>query len=843
MEERVQKKKQKLEFGPDPPTGFSKLTVDEAEKSISGHFCRCTGYRPIADACKSFASDVHMEDLGINSFWKKGESDEAKMSKLPFYNPKDDICTYPEFLKRELESTMCLNINGKSWHSPLTLKELESSIETDMATDSTQSRLVAGDTGRGYYKELDHYDNYIDLKKVSELLSIKRDHTGIIIGAAVTISQAILALNEEREGVSSFEGELIYKKIVSHLKKVATESVRNSASIGGNLVMAHRSSFPSDIVTILVAVGSKVNLMTDLRHENLILEEFLSRPSLDQRSVLVSIHVPCWGSLRYSFSKETEPETRLLFETYRAASRPLGNALPYLNAAFLAVVSSIDDGVVINEIQMAFGAFGTKHAKRARTVEKYFAGKILSSGVLYEAVQLIRADVVPEEGTSDALYRSSLAVSYLFEFLYPIVKTGNIVTKSWLNENTKLFYKNGNRKEKGSQYDSIRKPTLLSSGKQVIQSSTEYYPIGEPITKSGACIQASGEAVYVDDIPSPTNCLYGAFIYSTKPLARVKNIRFISNLLPLGVSSLITCNDIPQGGQNISSQSVLGSETLFADDLTECPGQRVALVDCGTANYDTENLEPPIMTVEEAVENSSFFDILPFLRPAQVGNFSKGMAEADQSILSAEIRLPSQYYFYMKSQTALAIPDEDGCMVVHSSSQCPESAHKVIAVCLGIPENNVRVITRRVEGGFGGKAGKSMPVSFFPDASAIIPGNMIGVLKKYDWGALSFDIKLCKTNHSSKSTMRRGELVDYTLPSIWDRLAISSSFEQRIEMIKLFNQNDKWRKRGLSRVPIVIPVTLRPSPGKVSILSDGSICVEVGGIELGEGLWTKKENK
>ena len=38
--------------------GFSKLTVVEAEKSISGNLCRCTGYRPIADACKSFAADV-----------------------------------------------------------------------------------------------------------------------------------------------------------------------------------------------------------------------------------------------------------------------------------------------------------------------------------------------------------------------------------------------------------------------------------------------------------------------------------------------------------------------------------------------------------------------------------------------------------------------------------------------------------------------------------------------------------------------------------------------------------------------------------------------------------------
>lgn len=76
-----------------------------------------------------------------------------------------------------------------------------------------------------------------------------------------------------------------------------------------------------------------------------------------------------------------------------------------------------------------------------------------------------------------------------------------------------------------------------------------------------------------------------------------------------------------------------------------------------------------------------------------------------------QIKLGSQYYFYMETQTALAVPDEDNCMVVYSSSQVPELTHKVIARCLGIPEHNVRVITRRVGGGFGGKALKAMPVS------------------------------------------------------------------------------------------------------------------------------------
>lgn len=64
----------------------------------------------------------------------------------------------------------------------------------------------------------------------------------------------------------------------------------------------------------------------------------------------------------------------------------------------------------------------------------------------------------------------------------------------------------------------------------------------------------------------------------------------------------------------------------------------------------------------------------------------------------------------MECQTALAVPDEDNCMVVYSSIQCPEFAHNVIAKCLGVPEHNIRVITRRVGGGFGGKAIRAMPV-------------------------------------------------------------------------------------------------------------------------------------
>lgn len=77
----------------------------------------------------------------------------------------------------------------------------------------------------------------------------------------------------------------------------------------------------------------------------------------------------------------------------------------------------------------------------------------------------------------------------------------------------------------------------------------------------------------------------------------------------------------------------------------------------------------------------------------------------------AQIKLRSQYWFYMETQTALAVPDEDNCITVCSSVQWPEFLHRSIARCLGIPENNVRVVTRQLGGSFGGKILRAMTVS------------------------------------------------------------------------------------------------------------------------------------
>jgi len=87
-----------------------------------------------------------------------------------------------------------------------------------------------------------------------------------------------------------------------------------------------------------------------------------------------------------------------------------------------------------------------------------------------------------------------------------------------------------------------------------------------------------GEAVYVDDIPAPKNCLHGEFIYSTQPLAFVKNITFKSSLSSQKIITVVSAKDIPKEGQNIGSMSVFGDEPLFGDPVTEFAGQALGVV-------------------------------------------------------------------------------------------------------------------------------------------------------------------------------------------------------------------------------------------------------------------------
>ena len=80
----------------------------------------------------------------------------------------------------------------------------------------------------------------------------------------------------------------------------------------------------------------------------------------------------------------------------------------------------------------------------------------------------------------------------------------------------------------------------------------------------------------------------------------------------------------------------------------------------------------------------------------------------------------------------------------------------------------------------------------------------------------------------------------------WDKLYESSEFEKRLVEVQLFNTKNRWRKRGISMVPLKYGIGFKQMPALNTSTAmvhinkeDGSVTVIHGGVEMGQGLHTK----
>jgi xanthine dehydrogenase large subunit len=109
---------------------------------------------------------------------------------------------------------------------------------------------------------------------------------------------------------------------------------------------------------------------------------------------------------------------------------------------------------------------------------------------------------------------------------------------------------------------------------------------------------------------------------------------------------------------------------------------------------------PALLTVDEALAANARFEDGPLI-------WSRGDAAA--AIAAAPFRVEGRFevggqeHFYLEGQAAAAIPGEGGEMHVISSTQHPTEIQHKVAHALGLAMSAVRVETRRMGGGFGGK--------------------------------------------------------------------------------------------------------------------------------------------
>ena len=482
--------------------------------------------------------------------------------------------------------------------------------------------------------------------------------------------------------------------------------------------------------------------------------------------------------------------------------------------------------------------------------------------------------------------------------------------------------------------------------------------VAKPLPHDAAKLHVTGAARYVDDIPTPQGTLHLVFGLSDVAHGTIKSVELSKVRAAEGVVDVLTADDLPF--ENDVSPSA-HDEPLLAEGTVHYVGQPIFLVVATShlaarkaaqlAEVEIDPL-PAIFTIEDALEADSRFEEGP--RIWSRGDLPKAMKSAKHR-LSGTIDMGGQEHFYLEGQAALALPQEGGDMVVHSSTQHPTEIQHKVAHALGIPMHAVRCEVRRMGGGFGGKEsqGNALAVAcaiaahrtqrpckmrYDRDDDMIITGKRHDFRIAYDvafddagqvqgiefthWTRCGWAMDLSlpvadramlhadnayylpavkitshrlKTNTQSATAFRgfggpqgvlgiervmdaiahelgldpvavrkvnyyapmgktdpsRGtttpygmEVTDFILDGITDRLLTSANYGKRKQAVADWNATHNYLKRGIAFSPVKFGISftlthLNQAGALVHVYQDGSIHLNHGGTEMGQGLFQK----
>ncbi|EFA11446.2 uncharacterized protein LOC656938 [Tribolium castaneum] len=219
-----------------------KLTKQEVENSFGGNICRCTGYRPILSAFKSVC-DI------------------------------EDIKPCPKVASRK--SAPCyFNLGKTTWIKVFLFDDLLQVLRT---FESSTYKLIAGNTSTGVYKCDGGYQVYVDVADVDELTSCKMEKGHLVVGANITLTETMNLFDK----ISQENGDFSYlKKLEKHVDLIANVPVRNLGTLAGNLMIKHRhNEFPSDIFLIFETVNAVLLLVdTDKNESKICVKDLLKTP-------------------------------------------------------------------------------------------------------------------------------------------------------------------------------------------------------------------------------------------------------------------------------------------------------------------------------------------------------------------------------------------------------------------------------------------------------------------------------------------------------------------------------------------------------------------------------------
>eukprot|EP00066_Takifugu_rubripes_P003798 XP_003966667.1 PREDICTED: xanthine dehydrogenase/oxidase [Takifugu rubripes] len=681
--------------------------MSEVEEAFHGNLCRCTGYRPILEGFKTFTVEGGCcggRGLGNGCCLANGNGDEKSPDSLTDevtslfsaddfapIDPTQEVIFPPELMsltKNKKPGSLCFRGERTMWLQPNTLDEF-----LQLKWEHPNARVVVGNTEVGIEIKFKNmvYPVILAPNNIPELNMVTQTEDGVVFGAACTLSHMGAVLKDKVETLPPHQTE-VFLAVLEQLRWFAGLQIRNVAAVGGNIMTA---SPISDLNPVFMAAGCKLTLMDKDGARVVKMDEgFFTgyrKTIVKPQEVLLSIEIP--------YSKKTQ-----FFSAFKQSPRREDD----ISTVTAAMTVTFTPGTnIVEDLKLSYGGMAATTVMAVQTVNK-LVGRCWGEELLQEACSSLAEEMVLDPSAPGGMvtYRRTLTLSLFYKFYLTVLQ--------------KLREQGVNVEEVPSDCLSATEvyhpetPSSVQLYQAVPEGQNVDDMVGRPMMHLSALKQATGEAVYCDDVPLYENELYAALITSSKAHANILSVDTAAAEKMPGVVCCLFVDDIP--GSNATGP-IWHDATVFADRQVTCVGHIIGVVVADTqlhaqraakaVSIQYEEL-PPIITIQEAIAAESFYQPI---RSIQNGDLEVGFKQADH-IIEGEIHIGGQEHFYLESNVTLAVPrGEDGEMELFVSTQNAYETQCLVAKVLGVPSNRVVVRVKRMGGGFGGKESRTTVLS------------------------------------------------------------------------------------------------------------------------------------
>jgi len=633
--------------------------------------CRCTGYRAIVSAVDDIAAQA-----------EQGVDMSAKNH-------------FPAELKAQEEGSLEIKGQETKWMAPTTLKQL-----LNIKSLYPTCKIVCGNTEVGIEQRFGkkYYPVLVSANHVKELSVLGFNDREMEIGSNVPLSEIQTTLKrwKKKLGAQGHRTEAI-QAILDQLRWFSGPSIRNVASIGGNIVTA---SPISDLNPVFVALNARFKMMSSKGPREIPAREFFlgyrktaAAPDEVLVSALISLDQPNQTIHAFKQCKRREDDIAIV------------------NACMNIKISPEDKK--IEDACLSFGGMAVTTITAPKT-QAFLVGKQWNKQTVDEATKVLSEELKLPSNVPGGMseYRTTLAVSFFYKFsLIVNQKQGGIA------DNLKSA-------------TGILEPTY-PTGKQVYHNPSEGdKPVGEPIIHASSLRQVTGEAVYTDDLPKRPNELVAKLVVSSQPHAKILSIDSSLALSIPGVVGFFSSQDIP--GSNMIGD-IIQDEEVFASRVVTTVGQPIGVIvaeDAFAAQKAVSAIKiqyeplPAILSLSTAIEKGSLYE--KWNDTIERGDIAAGFEQSDH-VLEGEVKIGGQEHFYFETNVTLAEPT-DLEIKVYTSTQNLKITQISIASVLGIDCNKVHVSLKRIGGGFGGKETWNVPTSCIAAVAAQKTGRPVRLL-------------------------------------------------------------------------------------------------------------------